>query len=424
MLILVPGFDYTFVYKIDKYRFRGTVAVFMHLLRQASRKVSHDGVGALFSEIHERVFREKVLRYYVDASLDYDEDVVSVESIISNGSFSYLDSIVTERNHIPRKTRVGDDDNITNVSHGQVVPQQCAQFVDATVFQPTGLIRTQDGRFISDSVGPPHLSSRRVSVALSMFGYECGFNQLRSVFAGESPDPITHVDEAIVLMPLWPNYFHWTIECLLKLHWVERYIDSTGNEPTILVPPDLSSWMAESLSLLGYDDNDLWALESPAVHANRILIPSQIEPVPKHSGWLRNKMIENIDELKGDERIYISRKNATKRQVINEEELISALKTRGFRPYVLEELSVKEQVSLFAEAEVVVGPHGAGFANLIYASDPLVVELFGQKRLNTYHRLATSLEHQYEPIYCDAEGSDLRVDITKVINKLDEYIIS
>jgi capsular polysaccharide biosynthesis protein len=180
--------------------------------------------------------------------------------------------------------------------------------------------------------------------------------------------------------------------------------------------------MQESLSLLGYDEPDYITVDDPCVTVKRLLLPSQIDPIPEHIQWLQGRMCKAVDEPKNGARIYISRRNATKRRVRNEAEVVSALRTRGFKRYVLEELSVAEQIELFADAEAVVGPHGAGFANLVYAEAPLVVELFGQKRLNTYHRLSTALGFQYEPIYAEAHGCDLVVDTTTLLERINEEL--
>jgi hypothetical protein len=58
------------------------------------------------------------------------------------------------------------------------------------------------------------------------------------------------------------------------------------------------------------------------------------------------------------------------------------LESYGFDSYVLEDLSFYEQVDLFSSAEIVVGPHGAGFTNTIFADDLTLLELFGSGELS------------------------------------------
>ena len=52
----------------------------------------------------------------------------------------------------------------------------------------------------------------------------------------------------------------------------------------------------------------------------------------------------------------------------NEKELIHFLKKKNFFSVKLSELSVEEQIKLFNDAQIVIGLHGAGLANLIWCN--------------------------------------------------------
>ncbi len=65
-------------------------------------------------------------------------------------------------------------------------------------------------------------------------------------------------------------------------------------------------------------------------------------------------------------RVVISRADTLGRRVVNEDALMATLGPLGFRRVVLSELDHADQVSLFRNAEVIVAPHGAGLANLIF----------------------------------------------------------
>lgn len=66
-------------------------------------------------------------------------------------------------------------------------------------------------------------------------------------------------------------------------------------------------------------------------------------------------------------RLYISRKKAGRRHLVNEEQLLPILKEYGFAPVFLEEMEVQDQIRLFSKATHVIAPHGAGLANLVFA---------------------------------------------------------
>ena len=67
-------------------------------------------------------------------------------------------------------------------------------------------------------------------------------------------------------------------------------------------------------------------------------------------------------------KIYIDRSDSQYNhcKIINDFEIKKYLKSRGFEIIKLSEYSLKDQISIFKNCNNVVGPHGAGFANLIF----------------------------------------------------------
>lgn len=64
-------------------------------------------------------------------------------------------------------------------------------------------------------------------------------------------------------------------------------------------------------------------------------------------------------------RLYISRRSG--RRMSNEQALLEGLRDRNFEIVCLEDLTLLDQISLFRESVIIVGPHGAGHANIIWA---------------------------------------------------------
>lgn len=84
---------------------------------------------------------------------------------------------------------------------------------------------------------------------------------------------------------------------------------------------------------------------------------------------------EPIQQIPG-KRVFISRKSAKHRKLLQEEELFPLLRKLGFSFYELETLTFEDQIRLFRSAEMVVGPHGAGLSWLIFCSPgTLVIEI-------------------------------------------------
>lgn len=230
------------------------------------------------------------------------------------------------------------------------------------------------------------------------------------------------VESAVLLFNRWNDgYYHWTVETLTRLEGVERYAERTGERPKLVVGPEPTGFQLESLSLLGYDGSDLLPWDRRLGRVDRLVVPSvrrelnpgEVSPVAYR--WLRERMrraaAEEVADGEFSKYVYVSREDAPRRQVRNEDEVLAVLRRYGFEKYVLTDHSVAENVALFAGADVVVAPHGAGLTNLVYADDASVVELFRANDVRPeYFVLSEQVGHEYRYLLCDYEGPDLVVD--------------
>jgi capsular polysaccharide biosynthesis protein len=117
-------------------------------------------------------------------------------------------------------------------------------------------------------------------------------------------------------------------------------------------------------------------------------------------------------------RIYIARAGNASRRIVNEAELTARLERLGFVAYALEKLPVAQQIELFHDAEMVVAPHGAGLANLLFAENARVLELFEGPLLRPhYYFLSKACGHAYAAL----QTRDRRGLIGR---KYDEFIES
>jgi capsular polysaccharide biosynthesis protein len=73
------------------------------------------------------------------------------------------------------------------------------------------------------------------------------------------------------------------------------------------------------------------------------------------------------------------------------------LRKDGFELYCLEDMSIVEQIRLFASARLVIGPHGAGLTNIIYCNHPALIELipYDQFRYGDYAAMCSSMNGKY-----------------------------
>ncbi len=97
----------------------------------------------------------------------------------------------------------------------------------------------------------------------------------------------------------------------------------------------------------------------------------------------------------GPRRILISREGSLFRRCENEAAIADIAVRHGFVPVRLEDLTFDAQVDLFSGAEIVMGVHGAGFTNMLFApAGALLIELHPAGHLPVFYRHLTGLMGQ------------------------------
>jgi hypothetical protein len=227
-----------------------------------------------------------------------------------------------------------------------------------------------------------------------------------------------------------PSFYHWMMEYLPKLRFLELYREKTGEEPLILLESSPPNFVFDTLETAGYDSScyaewnedranvETLVLSTHRPHVFNYRHPSRSDYNPSYADlrWLRERIRSNAliseDERSSSRRIYVSRQKARRgRKIVNYEEALDVLERYDFEPHVLEDYSFEEQVRLFAEAEVVMGPHGAGLLNCIFADSPTVMELFPDSVIKPhFYYLAEifGLEHRSQVTRSD--GNNLIID--------------
>ena len=71
--------------------------------------------------------------------------------------------------------------------------------------------------------------------------------------------------------------------------------------------------------------------------------------------------------------LYIARPDTQSRPMRNEEALVARLARLGVTPVVLSLLSLAEQIRLFRCAHLIIGPHGGGLGNVVFAASGAVL---------------------------------------------------
>jgi len=236
------------------------------------------------------------------------------------------------------------------------------------------------------------------------------------------------------------NYYHWLIETLPRLDLLNRcniHIDK-------YFVPYHHSFQIETLNILGIPDSKILKADKKTfIRAKNLIVPSLLCDYtrikeknnfgqPKYiykwiCSFLRNSLMpDNFSEEYNYKRIFISRQNAAVRKIENEKEVNDFLSKYGFEKVILEDMSVIEQISLFNSAEVIVSPHGAGLANLVFCKPKCkVIELFSPNYiLNFFWLLSGNVGLVYYYLICDGGNSSnpVKENMRININMLNETL--
>ncbi|MGF1498254.1 MAG: tetratricopeptide repeat protein [Elainellaceae cyanobacterium] len=169
-------------------------------------------------------------------------------------------------------------------------------------------------------------------------------------------------------------YYHWMMDVLPRWGLVQRSGLTLDQIDYVVVNSQQRPFQAASLRQLGIPASKI--IESdrhPHLQAERLVVPS----FPGHLDWVPAATLTYLRQIflptlgrrnlaTQPRRFYISRQQAHHRRVLNETDVLSVLQPLGFVPVVLESLSLMEQVALFAQAQAIVAPHGAGLSNLAF----------------------------------------------------------
>lgn len=203
----------------------------------------------------------------------------------------------------------------------------------------------------------------------------------------------------------WNNYYHWIIETLPRLF---AYSSVSNERPKLIVNSPLADWQIESLQLLGFGRENLFFLDKGYYSFEQLHFPSDVGINPVMLNWLQTTLSRTTSAAAPSKRVYITRRAATRRRLLNETELEPLLREQGFIIAELEKLPFTEQTRLFAEAEMIVGLHGAGLTNMVWApAGCSVLEIMHPNHVGAmYYMLAEVLQHRYVSLAGQAAGED------------------
>src|SRR5437660_2866497 len=164
------------------------------------------------------------------------------------------------------------------------------------------------------------------------------------------------------------NYYHWLLDLVPRVLLLKHATQNFSNYDALLLNGSRANYEREILAALGVPPEKIRYVDSH----ERFQIASAVFPsmdinviAPWKVHGLRD--LASSGKPNQDRRLYLSRARAAVRRIANEDEILEILRQRNFEVFEAENLSWREQVDLFASASVIVAPHGAALANVVFS---------------------------------------------------------
>jgi capsular polysaccharide biosynthesis protein len=202
------------------------------------------------------------------------------------------------------------------------------------------------------------------------------------------------------------TYYHWTIEvfpqikCFIENLEIDHYIVPRPKEP----------FQKEMLKMLGLNEAKIKYIDDNTLYrAQQLYVCACRKMSCRLSFYKENFRPKNPKNI---EKLYVSRKKAKLRQILNENEVFEILQKHGFETVYFEELTLQEQIDTVANARYIIAPHGAGLTNMVFASELRgLIEIFEKTNTNLcYVEFADHLNYKHTRLEAKSHNKDIIVD--------------
>ncbi|MGI9400241.1 MAG: glycosyltransferase family 61 protein [Rhizobiaceae bacterium] len=233
-------------------------------------------------------------------------------------------------------------------------------------------------------------------------------------------------------------YYHWFCDALPRLAALLE--DNQCQERQLLVPRRVydKNYVRESLKYWP----EIEVLVPPVADrigvAEHLFLMSRLNETPMVNSEYVEK-VANKYRLQTDmsstginpKRVYVSRRNARVRRIVNEADIIPILERYDFEILAMEELSLRDQINLMAQTDILVGAHGGGLTNMIFLRPNVpVLELRREHGPPPcFYNLAKACGHPWHMLACDPvhddwhhHSADIAVDPEILDSKLTTII--
>jgi hypothetical protein len=167
------------------------------------------------------------------------------------------------------------------------------------------------------------------------------------------------------------SYYHFVTEVVGDWWFLKQMGYSERDFSAVVVHGHRRDWQEEILDLLRIPaQKRRYHFEVKERHLDLVVPYRTKGDAVSVPSWmcdaLWSELGKGLANRAGNRKLYISRRGAPRRRMINETDLTEKLKNFGFEVLQLEGMTIADQQALFGSARVVVAEHGAALTNLIW----------------------------------------------------------
>ena len=184
------------------------------------------------------------------------------------------------------------------------------------------------------------------------------------------------------------NYYHWVLQILSQLQFIEELPSQYADYPILI---SMASQKIPSIKTLiesfGIDRPFIYLSSLTAYEVGDLLLictPNNLIPNVKGAAWnvaensfarhesimfLREKALalsRRTAQGALPKRVFLARRGFLRNY--NQAEIVAQLEVHGFVCVYMEDHDVSQQVAIMANAEMIVGPTGAAWTNILFAT--------------------------------------------------------
>jgi capsular polysaccharide biosynthesis protein len=256
---------------------------------------------------------------------------------------------------------------------------------------------------------------------------------------------VKSIDRGIDMLHFTFGYYHWLVDGVPRV--LDLIDDGIDFDEYPLIMPPLEMFQRELLRILGIspDRHVVIVGKDDWCHVGECIFPTSNFPFAApglDDYWtqpngdalrrVRERILArlpntNAESKNAPRRLYISRAKAAKRKLTAQSETAVRLilESRGFQTVCLEDLPWDEQILLVSGAEAVVGVHGAGLTNILFAKSLSLLEFQNPLEARAYFAvMARELNMEYAYIVGKLDGRSNSFDNIAIDSEALNYMMN